>query len=135
MDLRTRLTDFVGKHRGRLASLAALVGLVFVGSQLLRQLPTDTHIRYELGPDHASYREVRIAFNRGDEVTVRSLSRTFPEGAPASFDDTVALGRGRYFVHAMMIDAQGQPSGILRGIELPSEGVVRIELYRSASSP
>ena len=131
MDFRTRLTDFARQHRKRLASLAALVGLVFIGSQLLRQLPTDTHIRYELGPDHATYREVRIAFSRGDETTVRSLSRRFPEGAPASFDDTVALGRGRYLVHAMLIDEAGQPTGILRGIELPTEGVLRIELFRS----
>lgn len=132
MDFRTRASNFVAQHRKRLAALAAVAGLVVVGAQLLRQLPTDTHIRYNLGEDHASVREVRVAFLHGDETTVRSLSRRFPNGAPESFDDTVSLTRGRYQVNGMVIDAEGVPQAFLRSIDVPSEGAIIIDLFDRA---
>lgn len=132
MDKWTRVKVFIGQHRRKLGALVAAVGLAVVGAQLVRQLPTDTHIRYDLGPDHATVKEVRVAFSTGNETTVRSLSRRFPDGAPQVFDDTVSLPRGRYRVHALIIRDGGQVRGILRGIELPADGEVRIDLFDRA---
>jgi hypothetical protein len=130
MDIRSRASALFAQHRRKIAIVVAVVGFAVVGAQILRQLPTDTHIRYDLGPDHATVKEVRVAFMHGSEVTVRSLSRRFPNGAPETFDDTVSLTRGAYRVHALLIREDGQIEGIMRGIDLPSETVVNIDLFR-----
>jgi hypothetical protein len=132
MDFRSRALAFAAQHRRRLVGAAVMIGMLVVGAQLARQLPTDTHIRYDLGPDHAEVKEVRVAFLHGDETTVRSITRRFPNGAPETFDDTVALTRGTYRVHALVMSKDGDINGILRGIRLPVEGTVNIDLFNRA---
>ncbi len=107
-----------------------LVGLAVVGTTLFEAAPRETEIRYDLGPDHGRVVEVRLSY-RHDGEEVKGARFTWPDGAPPSLRHEVELVPGRYEVRAELV-APGEQRTIERALRVPSEGVVRIDLFDEA---
>ncbi|MCA9603042.1 MAG: hypothetical protein R3A78_00580 [Polyangiales bacterium] len=107
-----------------------VIGAAVVAVPLLRAVPTESRIRYGLGPDHADVHDVRLVYAlEGDDVQHATFH--WPEGAPKTFDHVVSLSRGRYTLRAELRDATGDHA-IDRTLELPAEGTVHVDLFDMA---
>ncbi len=124
MDRLHRLGQLLRRHRRRLATLVALVGVVLVGTKLSGAVPRDVAIEYRLG-EHRDVEEVRIAYVlNGEEV----IGVRF-EGPGARLSHEVSLAPGRYRIEALVREA-GAQRVVRRALRVPAAGVVTIDLSR-----
>lgn len=122
-----RLLDLWLAHRKRFAPLVAVTAVVMIGSVLFDGWQKGVDIRYDLGADHESFTEVRLSYQLSGE-SVKEARFEYPEGAPESFRHSVELSSGRYDIEASLRGPEASRD-ISRAIEVPAEGLVRIDLY------
>jgi hypothetical protein len=123
----SRLRAFVHRHRQRLARLALVLVVLGVGGELVDAYPRPVDLLFVLGPDHASVRDLRVAYvQQGHELHVVQLR--FAAGAPGQVPHRVQLGPGRYELRVELGMAQGAPRLERRALEVPADGTVRVDL-------
>jgi hypothetical protein len=124
--LRDRTWDWFLANRRRLAPLVVVIALGLIGSQLLNVWPYETTILYDLGVDHASITEARVAYLvEGEEAAGASFR--FADGAPDTLRHVVELHPGRYTI-AAELRGEDLSRNLSRALEVPAEGVVRVDL-------
>lgn len=114
-------------HRKRFAPLVAVLAVVVIGSVLLGGMPREVEIRYDLGADHEAFSEVSLSYRQQGE-SVQEVRFDYPGGAPAQFRHRIELVPGRYAIEASL-RGSGQSRDISRALEVPAEGLVRIDLF------
>jgi hypothetical protein len=117
-------------NRRRLAPLVVVVAVALIGSQFLNVWPYETTILYDLGADHASIIEVRLAYLVG-EGEAAGASFRFDDGAPDTLRHVVELHPGRYTI-AAELRGDHLSRNVSRALEVPAEGVVRVDLSEGA---
>lgn len=117
-------------NRKLIARLVLVAAVLVIGGQLFGAVPREVEIRYDLGPDHRSISEARIAYLMDGEE-VKGVEFRYVYGAPAVVTHRLELAPGRYAVHAVLRgeDVERQ---IERTFEVPTEGLIRIELFDEA---
>jgi len=126
------LLAFLKDHRRRIARVVAVVGVLLVGLTLFDAAPREVAVRYRLGPDHRDVAEARIAYVQdGDELKV--VSFRYERGGPETIFHTVELSPGRYDVVARL-RRPDEVQTVTRHLEVPSDGVVRIDLFETSPS-
>jgi hypothetical protein len=130
MSLIAKLADAFRTKRRRLAPLVLLAAVAAIGGRMAGAVPREVHVRYDLGPEHGALHEAQVGYRfEGDEVqTVRFI---YAQGAPRSIDHHVSLSPGRYEIVA---DLRGEDGArhVTRTLEVPADGVVRVELFDHA---
>jgi len=118
---------FLKTHRRRIARVVAVVAFLVVGMHLVRHMPREVDLRYDLGPSHDAVTALQISYQSdgGEVAGVRFRYRT---GAPRVIRHTVSLIPGRYGVVATMNRGQASQR-IERAIDVPADGVIHIDLF------
>lgn len=119
-----RARAWFGAHRQRLARLVGMLAVLLVAGQLAGAMPRATDVRYEVGEGQ---RELRVAYLGEDGDEVKGVRFGGPRGVPALVRHEVELSPGRYRIEAVLRGA-GQARLVERALEVPAEGVVRIDL-------
>lgn len=122
-----RALRFVDRHRRRLASVVALLGLAVLGLTLWPAVPKETELELVLGPDHAQVVEVRVAYVQQQEE-LQGVRLRFPEGAPGVVRHRVSLPSGRFEVRLDLLRRGAPALSFVRTFETPADGVVRLHL-------
>ncbi len=104
-----------------------MIGALVVGGVVVRAYPRDVAFRYDLGADHRGLVEVQLTYS-GDEGEVAGVSFREPEGMPERLDHQVELSPGHYQVAATLMDGDGATRRVERSFDVPSQGVLRIDL-------
>lgn len=110
-----------------MAKGALLIGALVVGGVVARAYPRDVALRYDLGAGHAGLVEVQLSY-AGDDGEVAGVSFREPGGMPERLEHEVELSPGHYRVAATLLDGEGSARRVERPFDVPSEGVVRIDL-------
>jgi hypothetical protein len=113
--------------RKRVAKGALLIGALVVGGVVARAYPRDVALRYDLGAGHEALVEVRLSYS-GDEGEMAGAAFREPGGMPERLDHEVELSPGHYRVAATLVDGAGSARRVERSFDVPSEGVLRIDL-------
>jgi len=116
-----------GSWQRRVAKGALLIGALVVGGVVARAYPRDVVLRYDLGTSHRSLVEVQLSY-AGDDGEVAGVSFREPGGMPEQLDHRVELSPGHYRVAATLFDGEGAARRVERPFDVPSEGVIRIDL-------
>jgi hypothetical protein len=127
MGLSQRFVEQFHRHRGRIARLVAVVGVLVVGAQFLPIIPREVELRYDLGPAHATVSGLELVYQAGDD-DLASARFGFGEEGPRLVDHSVRLAPGAYDVRATLSTSLGSQR-FVRHFEAPADGVVRIELF------
>jgi len=122
-----RLVRFVDRHRRRLATLAAVLGLGVLALTLWPAVPRETQLELVLGPEHAQVVEVRVAYVQQQEE-LHGVRLGFPQGAPAVVRHRVSLPSGRFEVRLHLLRRAGPALSFVRTLHTPADGVVRLRL-------
>ncbi len=128
--LVARLYGMFQKHRRRLATLVLGIFLAAVAVQIGGAVPREVRVDVPLGAQHAHVTETRIDYWQDDEP-VRSVTRRWPHGAPASIRDTLDLSPGDYDVTVTLLAGSGQRRALSGHLSAPGEGVIRLSLEAS----
>jgi hypothetical protein len=122
-----RLLSVVETHKQRLARLTALVGVLVVGSVLLRGTPQPVDVEFDLGPEHRNFVEVRVAYLQDGEE-LHGVAFSFPEGAPGRVRHSVNLPEGDFEVRTQLRPIRGSALASIGKLHAPAEGRVRIRV-------
>ena len=123
-----RLVAAIGPHKLRLARLTALAGVLVVGSVLLRGTPRPVEVEFDLGPEHRSFKEVRVAYlQNGEEL--HGVAFSFPQGAPGSVRHSVKLPAGDFEVRTELRPVHGAALASVGKLHAPSDGRVHIRIH------
>ncbi|MFO0694431.1 MAG: hypothetical protein U0230_12805 [Polyangiales bacterium] len=132
MDVSRSLPAWFERRRKLLATSVLLIGCAVIGVELGRSVPREVEVRYDLGPEHAQVRAVQLGYAEIGGAVVRTARFSYPEGAPRSFRHRLELAPGAYGCTARVTREQGPEEEIVRRFEVPSEGVIRIDLFETA---
>ena len=132
MDVSRSLSAWFERRRKLLATSVLLIGCAVIGVELGRTVPREVEVRYDLGPDHADVRAVRLTYAEIGGVVVRTARFSYAEGAPRSFRHRLELAPGTYGCTARLARAQGPEEEIVRRFEVPAEGLIRLDLFETA---
>ncbi|MCA9533913.1 MAG: hypothetical protein KC593_09545 [Myxococcales bacterium] len=127
MGLPPRFLERFHAHRGRIARLVAVVGVLVVLAQFLPAIPREVQLRYDLGPAHATVQGLELVYQAGDE-DLASARFGFGEEGPRLVEHSVRLTPGSYDVRATLHTPAG-PLRFIRHFEAPADGLVRLELF------
>lgn len=114
-------------HRRRLAPAVLLIGAIVVGGEVCQGIAHETEVHFRLGPFHGQVEEAVISY-RLDGQEVKGARFQWADGAPQTLVHVVELQPGRYEVRAWLTHTEGERS-FERALVVPSEGVVRIDLF------
>ncbi len=117
--------------RRRVATLIAVIGMVFVGGLLARVWPRDVEIAYSPGPNVTN---LDVDYLHEGEA-VASVRFTRSEGKPDTFRHTVRLQPGEYEVRITVSGPENRGVDHLRSLVVPSEGLIRFNLRESTVGP
>ncbi len=127
MSFRQTLVEMFLKHRGRLARVVAIAGVLVVASTLMPIFPREVELRYDLGPMHASVTGLELVYQQGD-LDVASARFGFGEEGPRLVPHQLRLAPGRYEVRAT-VETPAGGLRYLRQFEVPAGHEVRLELF------
>ena len=127
MGFSARFLERFHAHRGRIARLVAVAGVLVVLAQFVPAIPREVQLRYDLGPAHASVQGLELVYQAGDE-DLASARFGFGEEGPRLVEHSVRLTPGAYDVRATLDTAMG-PLRFIRHFEAPADGLVRLELF------
>lgn len=118
-------------RRRKLAPAVLLIGAVVIGAELWSQVPQQADVEYVLGSRHADVVELRVGYLlEGEEL--HGVSFRYPEGAPRVVRHEVSLPSGRYTIALEVRRRRGTSRRVERSLQMPAEGVVRLEVSREA---
>ncbi|MBC7174520.1 MAG: hypothetical protein H5U40_18895 [Polyangiaceae bacterium] len=119
---------FVLEKRHRLAPLVVAAAILVLGSRISKAVPREVELRYDLGDAHRTVEEATIEYRHRREPVQMVRFAYAPEEAPRAFEHRLTLSPGRYEIVAE-VRSRAEARRILRSIEVPAEGTVRIELF------
>ncbi len=128
--LVSRLAALFQKHRRRLSTLVLGIFVAAVIVQIGSAIPRAVQVDVPLGAGHAEVTEARIDYWQDDEP-VRSITRRWPNGAPASVRDTLDLSPGEYDVSVTLVDRSGDRRALSGHLKAPGDGVIHLSLEAS----
>jgi hypothetical protein len=116
--------------RRRVATLVAVIGLLFVASRLANLWPRDVELVYEVGPE---VREVDVDYLQAGEAvsSVRFGQSTMKAGV---IRHLVRLQPGEYEVHITLYGQDRSATEQLRGLSVPAARATRIDLKAATGS-
>lgn len=124
------MASFWSKYRKRLAFLVLVVAAVVIGRELSGAALRDVELVYDLGPDHAEFVELRIAYvSAEDEVAGVRFQEA--AGLPSRLDHAVELSPGRYTVEAVLTGPE-LDRRVSRALRVPADGRVHMDLFDTA---
>ena len=116
--------------RRRVATVVAVVGVAFVGSQLAKVWPREVATTYEVGPQ---VRELDIDYLQGGEAVASvRFTQTGPE--TSVFRHNVRLQPGEYQVHITLYGQDEPAIELTRQLAVPARGVTRFNLEAATGS-
>jgi hypothetical protein len=130
------MTDFqpnIGPSasRRRIATLVAVIGVVFIGSRLAQVWPRDVEVIYEVGPD---VRELDVDYVQSDEAVASvRFARTAPE--LPFFRHMLRLQPGKYQIQITLYARDGSATERSEWLAVPGAGVTRLDLRDGTGSP
>ena len=128
-DLRSNIGS--PSTRRRVATIIAVVGVVFVASRLNSLWPRDVDVTYEVG---AEVTELDVDYLQ-DREAVASVRFDRSAGEKGSFlRHTVRLQPGEYQIHITLYGGDGSAIEEARSLAVPAPGAARFDLT-SASWP
>ncbi len=117
--------------RKRLAPLVLIVGALVIAPRIMRALPRETDVSFQLGPEHTSVRELMVSYELDGEEIAGGHFR-YEEGAPGSIRQTLDLAPGRYEVHVEVTYDGGRRRVMHRSFSVPADGLVRLDAFEAA---
>lgn len=126
-----RLGQALAPHRAMIAKAVLVLAVFGVGGELLGAWPRDVDVELALGPDHGSVRELRVAYVQQDEE-VQAVRLNYPTGAPAHVRHRARLAPGHYELQVEIGAVEGPRRLESRGLQVPTDGTVRVDLASDA---
>ena len=116
--------------RRRFATVVAVIGTAFVGSQLANAWPREVQTIYEVGPE---VEELDVDYLEGGQA-VASVRFARASSKTGVFRHLVRLQPGEYQIHITLYGRNGAATQQTRRLVVPTEGVTRFEL-KAATGP
>ena len=114
--------------RRRIATVIAVIGVLFVGSRLANAWPRDVQVSYEIDPEVSGLDADYVQ----DGESVASARFRQNDEEPGFFGHTVRLQPGEYQIHITLYGYDDGAAELRRSLTSPASGIVRFDL-RSAT--
>jgi hypothetical protein len=121
----TNLESYIGpvSTRRRIATVIAVIGVLFIGSRLASVWPRDVEVAYQVGPGVS---ELDVDYLHEGEAVASARFRRGPQQT-GLFRHTVRLQPGEYEV-LITLYREGGAAELDRSLAAPAPGVVRFDL-------
>jgi hypothetical protein len=106
--------------------MIVVIAFALIAGQMLNVWPHETVIQYRLGANHQVITNATFAYLLEGEVAA-GASFEWTDGAPDTVRHVVELHPGRYTIAAELRGAEVRRD-VSRALEVPAEGVVRVDL-------
>lgn len=117
--------------RRRIATLVAVIGVVFVGSRLAQVWPREVELVYEVGPEIG---ELDVDYLQGGEA-VASVRFGQTAAKTPFFRHMLRLQPGEYQIHITLYEQDGSAIERTERLAVPSDGITRLDLRDPTGSP